>query len=192
MFHFQAARLNPDINFFGIETSQGLFVVFARDEKHARKIVKSFGIARTAHMQQISHQAAEQLVDAGEALVLMDTDKRYDMRVWPLDRTKVAGKSVYGFSGRDLDAFSRMGTPDAEREVHRRAAERKKEGRAPMPRTRGEVLTVFFPGIKCVTCGAELQGKEARIHPSIVGPRGGKKYECASHAHGNPRHRFGR
>ena len=50
--------------------------------------------------------------------------------------------------------------------------------------------TIRFPGIECVACHHEIEpGTTAHVHPTIRGPKGGKKYvHTACGARANPFH----
>jgi hypothetical protein len=38
-------------------------------------------------------------------------------------------------------------------------------------------MKIMFPGVSCCTCGHDLPpGSEAVVHPTMRGPKGGKKY----------------
>jgi hypothetical protein len=53
-----------------------------------------------------------------------------------------------------------------------------------------DTVTIRFPSISCCVCHDGIEpGTEAAIHPSLRGPKGGKKYahlHCMGHAHSNP------
>ncbi len=50
-------------------------------------------------------------------------------------------------------------------------------------------MQIRFPGVTCAVCGQPLPpGSEAEVHPTLRGPKGGKKYYHSQHgAQGNPK-----